>query len=220
MHHTAFILHSLRRQALMVLGAAMSSTPWACQRRLSWCPTSVRPSWSMGAWRCWLGSAWWHLTLSACLVRSSPSRLCQCPSMPMMLSLAPLEWMLKCCSGWALWSCAVPRRSLSGTPWRLLVTTASLASSPVMKRVRRRCAQLSWRTAAWPWWHLQVLWLRLPSHATRSHGSSELSETVSYFTEGNQARVLAQIFWYTIEGRIGSESKWLMCGGEGKHETL
>ena len=160
-------------QALMVLGAAMSSTPWACQRRLSWCHTSVRPSWSMGAWRCWLGSAWWHLTLSACLVRSSPSRLCQCPSMPMMLSLAPLEWMLKCCSGWALWSCAVPRRSLSGTPWRLLVTTASLASSPVMRRVRRRCAQLSWRTAAWPWWHLQVLWLRLPSHATRSHGSSE-----------------------------------------------
>ena len=111
-------------QVLMVHGVATSLIPWASQRRLSWCHTSERLSWSTAAWRCWPGSAWWHLTLSAFLVRSFPLRLCQCPLMPTMLSLGLLVSMLKCCSGWALWSCAAPRRSLNGTPWRSLVTTA------------------------------------------------------------------------------------------------
>ena len=160
-------------QVLMVHGVATSLTPWASQRRLSWCHTSERLSWSTAAWRCWPGSAWWHLTLSAFLVRSFPLRLCQCPLMPTMLSLGLLVSMLKCCSGWALWSCAAPRRSLNGTPWRSLVTTASPVCSPVMRRVRRRCAQPSWRTAAWLWWHSQVQWPRLPSPAIRSHGCFE-----------------------------------------------
>ena len=161
-------------QVLMVHGVATSLIPWASQRRLSWCHTSERLSWSTAAWRCWPGSAWWHLTLSAFLVRSFPLRLCQCPLMPTMLSLGLLVSMLKCCSGWALWSCAAPRRSLNGTPWRSLVTTASPVCSPVMRRVRRRCAQPSWRTAAWLWWHSQVQWPRLPSPAIRSHGCSEM----------------------------------------------
>ena len=180
-------------QVLMVHGVATSLIPWASQRRLSWCHTSERLSWSTAAWRCWPGSAWWHLTLSAFLVRSFPLRLCQCPLMPTMLSLGLLVSMLKCCSGWALWSCAASRRSLNGTPWRSLVTTASPVCSPVMRRVRRRCAQPSWRTAAWLWWHSQVQWPRLPSPAIRSHGCSEMRRKQRE-TIGSVAKVAT--FWW------------------------